>query len=41
MRHLKFHEDTNGFRGVFCKVGDTVLVDPVLFWETVRKGGKR
>ena len=41
LRHIKFHEDTNGFEGVFFKCGDTVLVDPVLFWKKIREGAGR
>ncbi len=39
LRHLRFNEDTNGFKGVFKKVGRTVLVDVRKFWETVRRQG--
>lgn len=37
LRHLIFHEKTNGFAPAFKRVGRRVLVDADLFWQIVEE----
>jgi len=37
LRWLRFHEDTNGFKGAFLKVGGKLLIDEDAFFEAVRQ----
>ena len=39
LRHLRFHQETNGFEDVFFTCGDRVLIDPPKFWESVKRQG--
>ena len=37
LRHLRFHQTTNGFAEAFVQVGRCVLVDPQEFWKAVKR----
>jgi len=37
LRWLRFHEDTNGFKGAFLKVGKRVLVDEEVFFKCLQR----
>ena len=41
MRHLIFHEKTNGFGPAFLRAGRRVLVDAEKFWKIVEDQGRR
>lgn len=40
LRHLRFYEASNGFAGVFVKVGKRVLVDEDAFFRAARGADK-
>jgi hypothetical protein len=41
LRHLRFHDKSNGFADAFIQCGRRILIDPVKFWEIVKnQGGK-
>lgn len=40
LRHLIFHEKTNGFAAVIRRVGRRVLIDEAAFFAWVNKEGK-
>lgn len=37
LRHLVFHESTNGFKDAFVRVGRRVLIDEKKFFDCVMK----
>ena len=39
LRHLRFHQATNGFERAFVKCGKTVLIDSPKFWAAVKRDG--
>ena len=41
LRHLIFHEKTNGFAPAFKRVGSRVLIDEVKFFEIVEQQNQR
>ena len=38
LRHLRFYQDTNGFKEAFVECGNRILIDPDEFWKAVRQG---
>lgn len=40
LRHLIFHEKTNGFSAVIRRVGRRVLIDEAAFFEWVKENDK-
>ena len=37
LRHLRFHQDTNGFKSAFKTVGSRVVIDADEFWRIVEE----
>ncbi len=41
LRHLVFHESTNGFKDAFVRVGRRVLIDEKKFFDCVMKQNRQ
>jgi len=41
LRNMRFHQESNGFKGAFVQIGRRVLIDEAKFFECIENLNKR